>query len=126
MQLGYFMLLGLMSAVVASCGEARAEELDASNPLHCALQFESYHILAKQMGKFNEARGYGARAHWYAVRARSLPSKQRTDEAVAKLADQLVAAPDGGLALAVECSKRQDADPDFKQLVARARSAKGM
>lgn len=117
-------LITAMSALVGACSAANASELSPANPLHCAMQFESYHLLAKRMGKESEARHYGARAQWYTVRAKSvLPADQLSPTALATLEKKVLAAPDGGLALATECFNRQDADPDYQRLVGEAKKA---
>jgi hypothetical protein len=114
-----FAVAGL-ALVLSACGEASASSsFDPTNPLHCAAQFESYHILAKQMGDEKSATHYGFRSQWYAKRARSLPKEQRTTEALTELGNSIAAAPDGGLALATECAKRQEADPSFPRVQAR-------
>lgn len=125
MRNGPVFLIIATSVVVAACSEANAAELSAANPLHCAMQFESYHILAKQMNKESEARGYGARAQWYTDRAKAaLPADQLTPTALAELEKKVLGAPDGGLALATECFKRQDADPEFQRLLKTAASSR--
>ena len=118
MRNGSVFLVAVMSAVVGACSEANAAELSPTNPLHCAMQFESYHVLAKQMGRESEARQYGARAQWYTDRAKSvLPAERLTRTALNTLEKKILEAPDGGLALATECFKRQDSDPDFQRLL---------
>ena len=108
---------GLISAALTGCGEASASGLEAANPLHCAAQFESYSPLARQEGDEPKARGFGARAQWYAKRARSLPAEQLTPAALNELGNRIAAAPDGGLELATECMRRQEADPDWQRLI---------
>jgi len=112
----------MIGATLSACGKANASGFDPSNPLHCATQFETYSIIARQQGDETKARGYGARAQWYVDRARSLPGEQLTKEALLVLGNGIAAQPDGGVALATECFKRQDADPDFQRLVQRAKA----
>jgi len=103
-----------LALALPSCGKASASSsFDPSNPLHCAAQFEAYHILAKQMNDKQSAVHYGFRSQWYVNRARSMPKEQLSKEALKELGDRIAAAPDGGLSLATECKKRQDADPSF-------------
>jgi hypothetical protein len=106
---------GAIAAALSGCSEANASGFDAANPLHCAAQFESYAVLARQQGDEQKARGFGARAQWYAKRARSLPAEQLTPAALNELGNQIVAAPDGGLALATECWNRLEADPEYQR-----------
>jgi hypothetical protein len=112
----------VIGVMLSACGKANASDFDPSNPLHCAAQFESYSIIARQQGDETKARGYGARAQWYVDRARSLPAEQLTNDALLVLGNGIAAQPDGGLALATECFKRQDADPDFQRLVQQAKA----
>lgn len=102
-----------LAMMLSACGKASASSFDPANPLHCAAQFESYHILAKRTGDEKSAAHYGFRSQWYAERARSLPKEQLSTEALDELGKRIASAPDGGLALATECQKRQDADPAF-------------
>jgi len=119
--------LVLCAAVIgmclSACSKASASGFDPTNPLHCAAQFESYSVLARHQGDERKAGAFGARSQWYAERARSLPAEQLTSEAVNDLANRIEAQPDGGLALATECMKRQDADPDYQRLVRKAKEA---
>ena len=114
-----FVCVGMIAAALSGCGEAHASEFDAANPLHCAAQFESYSILARQQGDEQKARGFGARAQWYAKRARSLPAEQLTPAALNELGNRIAAAPDGGLALATECWNRLEADSEYRQYTAQ-------
>lgn len=101
----------IAGAAIIGCSEADAEGLDPSNPLHCAAQFESYSIIAKQQGDLTKARGFSARSQWFVNRAKA----RGLDLSGAALIDverRILATSDGGLALATECMKRQDADPD--------------
>jgi hypothetical protein len=122
---GYMLGLIVGGLALSACSKANASELDPSNPLHCATQFQVYSSIARQQGDEKGARGYGARSQWYVDRARSLPAEQRTPEALNELGNRVLAAPDGGLALATECKKRQDADPEFQRLVEQAKAAAG-
>lgn len=108
---------------LSACGKASASVFDPANPLHCAAQFESYSIIARRQGQEGEARGLSVRSQWYAQRARSLSAEQLTRAALNELGNKIVAQPDGGLALATECLKRQDADPDVQRLVQKAKKA---
>ena len=106
-----------LAIMLSACSQASASSsFDPSNPLHCAAQFESYHILAERMGDEKSAIHYGFRAQWYVERARSLPTERLSTEALVELSNRIAAAPDGGLALATECKKRQDADPSFPRV----------
>ena len=119
--------LGIGTALVApllsACSAANASGFDPSNPLHCAAQFESYSIIARLQGDTAKAGGYGARSQWYVDRARALAAEQLTPAALEALGNKIAAQPDGGLALATECLKRQDADPDWQRLVRAAGTA---
>ena len=110
-----------MALLLPACDKAGATSLDPTSPLHCAAQFESYHILAKRMGDKDSAVHYGFRSQWYAERARSLPQEQRSDEALEELGDRIAAAADGGEALAAACQSRQDADPSFPRVKVTSR-----
>ena len=107
----------LVGAALSGCGEANASSFDAANPLHCAAQFESYSILARQQGNEQKARGFGVRAQWYAKRARLLPAEQLTPAALNDLGKRIAAAPDGGLALATECWNRLEANPEYQRFI---------
>ena len=109
----------LGGASLSACGKANASGFDPSNPLHCAAQFSSYEVIARNQGDERKSKGFGARAQWYADRARSFPADQLTQEALNDLGNKIAAQPDGGLALATECFKRQDADPEFQKLLHR-------
>jgi hypothetical protein len=104
---------------LAACGAAEASTFDAGNPLHCLVAFSSYEKLAELKGDHKLARGIGFRAQWYADQVKQLPEKERSAEASESLAARFLAEKDGGLALATECFRRQDADPAFKAEVAR-------
>ncbi|WP_447727767.1 hypothetical protein [Sphingomonas koreensis] len=108
-----------ISLASTSCSGADASDLDAANPLHCAAQLEGYAILARQQGNEKLARGFEARSQWFADRVRALPANERTPDIINAIAEKVAAAPDGGEALATACFKRQDADPEFKQLAGR-------
>lgn len=116
MRAAHLLCIGAATIALSACNRANASEFDPSNPLHCAAQFESYSIVAKQQGNDAKSKGFGARAQWYADRARTMPADQITPEALNKLGDRIAAAPDGGIALATECMKRQNDDPDFQRL----------
>ena len=105
-------------SAVAGCSEANAEGLNPSNPLHCAAQFESYSIIARQQGDLAKERGFGARSQWYVNRAKS-QGLDLTKAALLDVEKRISATSDGGLALASECMKRQDADPNFRDLTRR-------
>ena len=105
-----------LAVISSACAKASASSFDPANPLNCASQFESYHILAKRMGDEKSAAHYGFRSQWYAERARSLPKEQLSADALERLGERIASAPDGGLALATECQKRQDADPSFPRV----------
>lgn len=102
---------------LSACGKANASGLDPSNPLHCGAQFLSYSYLAKQQGDQLKEKGFALRAAWYGERARSLGVGVLTPKARSELADRILSAPDGGLALATACFKRQEADPDWQRLI---------
>jgi hypothetical protein len=105
-------------SAVAGCAEANAKGLDPSNPLHCAAQFESYSIIARQQGDVAQERGFGARSQWYVDQAKSQGIDLK-DAALRDVEKRISATSDGGLALATECMKRQDADPTFRELINR-------
>ena len=105
-------------SATTGCSEASAAGLDPSNPLHCAAQLESYSIIARQQGDVTKDRGFGARSQWYVDRAKSL-GLDLTESALINVEKRILATADGGLALATECVKRQDADPDFRRLARR-------
>ena len=114
--------IAFVGTVLSGCSEANASGFDPSNPLHCAAQFQSYEIIARQLGEAG-AGGFGARSRWYVDRARLLSEKQLTPEALEVLGSKIIAQADGGLALATECMKRQDLDPDWQRLVLAAKTA---
>ena len=113
----------LMGTVLTACSKANASGLDASNPLNCAAQFSRYSTIARQQGDVALAGAFGARAEWYVNRARGIAPERPTDAALEELGRKIVAQGDGGLALATECMKRQDADPDFQRVVREAKRA---
>jgi hypothetical protein len=102
---------------LSACSKANASGLDPSNPLHCGAQFQSYSFIAKQQGDDLKQKGFALRAAWYGEQARSVGAQQLTPNAQSELADRILSAPDGGLALATECFKRQEADPDWQRLI---------
>lgn len=103
------------SLAMTGCGEADAKALDPSNPLHCAAQFESYSIIARQQGDVAKERGFEARSQWYVDRAKA-QDLELSDAALRDVEKRISATSDGGLALATECMKRQDADTSFKNM----------
>lgn len=113
--------IALVGTVLSGCGEANASGFDPSNPLHCAAQFQSYETIARQQGGAS-AGAYGARSQWYVDRAK-LSEADLTPEALEVLGNKILAQADGGLALATECMKRQDSDPDWQRLVLAAKTA---
>ena len=117
MRTGLILGATIIGITLCACSKANASGFDPSNPLHCAAQFEAYSIVAKRQGDEVKARGFGARSQWYAERARALPAEQLTQQALLDLGNRIAAQTDGGLALATECFKRQDADPDFQRRV---------
>ena len=116
---------GVLAMTLSACGKANASRFDPLNPLHCAAQFELYSIIARHHGDEVKARGFGARSQWYADRARSFPAEQLTIGALTDLGNRIAARPDGGLALATECLKRQDSDPSVQRLVRQAKAGAG-
>ena len=112
----YFILFA-GALTLSACGKANASGLDPSNPLHCGAQFQSYSFVAKQQGDELKEKGFALRAAWYGERARSLGGEPLTPQARSELADRILSAPDGGLALATECFKRQEGDPDWQRLI---------
>ena len=124
MQFRSALVVAVLGVIVVACGKASAAEYDPTNPLHCALQFQSYSILAKTMGQEERSKGFGARSHWYLMEAKkTVAPEQLKREALVELGNKIVANPDGGLALASECMKRQDADEDFQRVVRKAKEA---
>lgn len=103
---------------LVACANASASETDASNPLHCGAQLQAYSAIAGQQGDRVKEKGFALRAQWYGELARSR-GLSLTEKAKLELADKILAAPDGGAALATECIKQQDADPDFHRLTRR-------
>jgi hypothetical protein len=101
----------------SGCSKANASDFDPANPLHCAAQFSAWEVVARNQGDDRKSKAMGARAQWYADRARSLPADQLTDQAMNELGNKIAAQPDGGLALAKACWEHQDADPDFQRLL---------
>jgi hypothetical protein len=106
----------VIAMVVSSCSKANASGFDPTNPLHCAAQFSTWEIVARKRGEERKALALGARAQWYAVRARSDFDKM-TPAQVLDFSNRIAAQPDGGLALAKACWERQDADPEFQKLL---------
>ena len=102
---------------LSACSKANASGLDPSNPLHCGAQFQSYSSVAKQQGDELRTKGFAVRAAWYVERARSLGVEPLTPHARSELADRILSAPDGGLALATACFERQEADNDWQRLI---------
>ena len=101
---------------ICGCAKAQASDLDPSNHLHCAAQFQSFASIAKARGE--EGRGWDARAKFEVNLAKEIPGADLSDAALASLENRILAASDGGLALATECLKRQEADPAFRKLMA--------
>jgi len=112
----FILCVGVIGLTLSACSKANASELDPSNPLHCGGQFQAYAFIAKQQGDDLKEKGFVLRAAWYGERARSLAA-ELTPEARIELADRIASAPDGGLALATACLKRQEADPDWQRLI---------
>lgn len=105
-------------STIAGCSQASAAGLDPSNPLHCAAQFESYSILARQQGDVRKDRFFGARSQWYVNRAKAR-GINLSDAALIDVEKRVMATADGGLGLAKECLKRQDDDPEFPKSARR-------
>ena len=105
-----------MSVTLLACDSANASGLDGSNPLHCTSQLHIYSELAREQGLERQSRVYGVVARWYAIRARALPAEQLTPDAIGALIDRILAAPDGGFALARECGKHALENPEVQNL----------
>lgn len=109
--------MGLLELALAGCNKASAASLDPSNPLTCAMSFQDYALRAGRTGNDTAARMLDARSQWFVGRAKSvLPADQFTNDALKDLGDRVAAAPNGGLDLIKDCTKRQNADPEFKRL----------
>lgn len=121
MELKLMVFACVTSVAASSCGKANASSFDPSNPLHCAAQFSSWEIVARNKGEERKSKALGARAQWFADRARSLPADQLTDRAMNELGNRIAAQPDGGLALGKACWERQDSDPEFQKLLHQGR-----
>ena len=114
--------VGLASICIGGCGRADAEELDGKNPLACVVVFEEYSGLAKNAGRWKESLGYKGREQWYIFRLKAIPEKERNEEVIDRLLAKLRASGDGGLSVATDCTKREDADPDWQAQLKNAHS----
>ena len=103
----------LIGGGVTACGRAEAADLSPNNPVHCGVQFESYSQVAKLQDNRALERGFGARAQWYIEKAKR-QGLDLSEEALLAVSDKIAAAKDGGLALATECTRRLEGDPEYR------------
>lgn len=115
----------ILAVTAAACSQANASGLDPANPIHCAAIFQSYSLIANAQGGEGAGRGWAARSQFYMERARTLPPENLTDAALLDVGNRVAALTDGGLALATECTKRLEADPEFKALMHKLGAEEG-
>ncbi len=109
-------IFGLLA--LAACTQQPAVALDASNPIHCMAAFNVTAVIGKQAGNSKLQLESIARALF---ESEKLGSRRAIDDAkleTMKLAqDRLAQDGDATQSLAVECAKKQDADPAFEARV---------
>ena len=98
----------------AACSEQQKTALDASNPIHCMAAFNVAAVIGRQAGNSKLQVESIARALFESEKLGSRRAAADVKTETAKLAQDRLA-PDGDAAqsLAVECAKKQDADPAF-------------
>lgn len=102
----------------AACAQEPAVALDASNPIHCMAAFNVTAVIGKQAGNSKLQLESIARALFESEKLGSPRAIQVAKAETVKLGqDRLAQDGDATQSLAVECAKKQDADPTFEARV---------